>query len=298
MVVYRRDTRHRSVLLAVVVTSLLLVTLDSRGSGVIDSFRGFARDMFSPIQQGVEDVFRPARDLVGGVTDYGTLKDENARLKKQVADLEGKLQRNRAVGSDVTQLQTLLDLPTAEDATGIAARVIGTASGNFDRTVEIDKGTNSGVFVGQPVVAGNGLVGKVTQSAGTVATVTLIDSPGLGVGVRLEKTKVRGLTESHVGERTILLKFLGNGPSGTPLRECAKGDSPDTCISINELVFTAAVANAAFPPDIPVAKVVSVKRLRTELEATITLQPLVNLDDLSYLKVLRWPEPKTTAKAG
>jgi hypothetical protein len=131
-----------------------------------------------------------------------------------------------------------------------------------------------------------------------VATITLIDSPGLGVGVRLENTKVRGLTESHVGERTILLKFLDNGPSGNPLRECAKGDSPDTCISINELVFTAAVANTAFPPDIPVAKVVSVKRLRTELEATITLQPLVNLDDLTYVKVLRWPEPKSTAKAG
>src|SRR5690349_5827422 len=101
MVVYRRDTRHRTVLLLVVVTSLILVTLDSRGSGVIDQFRGIARDTFAPLQNGVEDVFRPVRDLFGGVTDYGALKDENAQLKRKVANLEGKLEKNRAVGSDV-----------------------------------------------------------------------------------------------------------------------------------------------------------------------------------------------------
>jgi rod shape-determining protein MreC len=296
MVVYRRETRHRSVLLLVVITSLILVTLDSRGNGVIDSFRSVARDTFGPIQQGVEDVFRPVRDLFGGVTDYSALKDENAQLKRKIANLEGKLAKNRAVGSDVTELQQLLDLPTIEDATGIAARVVGTASGNFDRTVEINKGTDKGVFAGEPVVAGNGLVGKVTEASGTLATVTLVDAPGLGVGVRLENTKVEGLTEAHVGERQILLKFLGNGPNGRPLRECKKDAPPDTCISINELVFTAAVANAAFPPDIPVARVVSVVSPRTELEATITLQPLVNLDDLTYVKVLRWPEPKPKAQ--
>jgi hypothetical protein len=32
----------------------------------------------------------------------------------------------------------------------------------------------------------------------------------------------------------------------------------------------------------------------TELEPTITIRPVVNLDDLTYVKVLRWPEPKTT----
>src|SRR5581483_6860255 len=95
-----------------------------------------------------------------GITGYGGLKDENARLKRRVAQLEGRLQRQKAVGSDVTELERLLDLPRIEDATGIAARVVGTATGDFERTVEINKGTASGVFVGEPVVAGNGLVGK------------------------------------------------------------------------------------------------------------------------------------------
>jgi cell shape-determining protein MreC len=131
--------------------------------------------------------------------------------------------------------------------------------------------------------------------SGTLATVTLIDSPDIGVGVRLENTSVRGLTEPHTGERDILLKFLeAFTPTGRQLPKCDETSSPDTCISENELVFTAAVDDAAFPPDIAVGRVVRYSKRDTDLEATISIRPVVNLDDLTYVKVLRWPEPKTT----
>jgi rod shape-determining protein MreC len=299
MVVYRREGRHRAVLLAIVVGSLLLVTMDSRGSGLVDTFRNGVRDALAPLRDVVEDVFAPVRDVAGGVTDYGSLREENAQLKRRLAELEGRLSRRRAVGSEVTELERLLDLPTAEDATGIAARVVSTAAGNFERTVELNKGTSSGIFVGQPVVAGNGLVGRITRSTSSTSTVTLIDSPGLGVGVRLQHASfVRGLTEPHAGEREILLKFLDPGPNGQPMRKCQDDQSPDTCITIGELVFTAAVDDGAFPPDLAVGSITRISKRPTDLEATISVQPVVNLDDLTYVKVLRWPEPKAGNKAG
>jgi rod shape-determining protein MreC len=289
MVVYRRDTRRRSVLLLVVITSLVLVTIDSRGNGLIDSVRGIARDVIRPIQSVVDDAFAPVRDLFGGVTDYGSLHDENAQLKRELDAAKGKLARERAVGSEVGELEKLLDLPTIEDASGVAARVIGGAPGNFERTVQINKGTGKGVDVGQPVVAGAGLVGKITEASSSSATVTLIDSPGFGIGVRLENTNERGLAEGRTGERDMRLNFLSKR-----LGPCEKNSSPDTCISKGELVFTSAVENAAFPPDVPVAKVRSLSKAQGDLEYTIELRPLVNLDDLTYVKVLRLPEqPKT-----
>jgi rod shape-determining protein MreC len=292
MVVYQRETRHRSIVLILAFVSLVVVTLDTNGNGLIDSVRNATRDALAPIRNGVEDVFEPIRDAASGVTDYGSLKDENAALKRKLAVARGKLAREAAVGSKVSELERLLDLPTAEDATGIAARIVS-SSGNFERTVEINKGTGDGVFVGQPVVAGDGLVGKVTRSSRTVATVTLIDSPGFGVGVRLQNTGVNGLTESHSGERNLLLKFTEVfAPTGRQLNKCPEGQSPDTCISIGELLFTEPTARGAFPPDIAVAQVARITQGRGELEPTIVLTPLVNLDDLTYVKVLRWPEPK------
>jgi rod shape-determining protein MreC len=281
-------------LLVIVISSLLLITLDSRGNGLIDSFRSGFRDAIQPARDVAESVFSPVRNLAGGVTDYGKIKDQNAELKKRLATLEGKISREKAVGSKVGELEKLLDLPNAEDATGIAARVVGTAAGNFERTVEINKGSDSGVFVGQPVVAGNGLVGRVTRVSGSLATVTLIDAPGFGIGVRLQNTGVRGLTEPHTGEHDILLKFLDPGPNGSPLHKCTTGESPDTCITKGEFVYTAAVTDAAFPPDITVGKVVRYSKRATDLEATISVRPVVNLDDLTYVKVLRWPEPKAS----
>jgi rod shape-determining protein MreC len=273
-----------------IFTSLLLITLDSRGNGMVDSLRNIAQNVLAPVRNVVNDAFKPVQDVTGGITNYGAVKDENARLKAKVAALEGKAQRERAVGSQVGELEKLLDLPTVDDATGVAARVVGGSPDNFQRTVEINKGTSSGVFVGQPVVAGNGLVGKITQSSSTLATVTLMDDPSIGIGVRLENSKVKGITEGRVGESTMRLNFLD---SSNPLHKCLKNaKNLTTCLSVGELVFTASTADAAFPPDIPVAKVVKVTQANTDLEANIVLQPLVNLGDLTYLKVLRWPEPK------
>jgi rod shape-determining protein MreC len=287
MVVYRRDTRRRPVLLIAVVLSIVLVTIDSRGNGIIDSVKDVARQALEPVQSVVDSAFDPVRNAAEGITSYGSLKDENAELKRELADLRGRLQRRRAVGSEVGELEQLLDLPTIEDATGVAARVVSGSPGNFERTVVLNKGSGQGIAVGQPVVAGDGLVGKVTQTTPNQAVVTLIDDPTIGVGVRLEHSNERGIAEGKSGEREMNLNFLSK-----LLRECKEGSSPDTCITPGELVFTSADSTGAFPPDIPVAKVESVETPTGDLEPTVVLSPLADLDDITYVKVLRWPEPK------
>jgi rod shape-determining protein MreC len=285
MVVYQREARRRPTLLIVAVAALVLVTLDSRGNGIVDSVRSVAREALQPVQSAVDSAFDPVRDAAEGVTGYGSLKDENARLKSELAELKGKQLRERAVGSEVGELEKLLDLPTIEDATGVTARVVSGSPGNFERTVIVNKGSSNGVDVGQPVVAGNGLIGKVTETTGTQASVTLLDSPGFGVGVRLEHSNDQGIAEGRTGERDMRLNFLSK-----LLGECRQNSSPDTCITKGELVFTSAAENAAFPPDIPVAKVKEVSKRQGDLEPTVLLRPLANLDDITYVKVLRWPE--------
>ena len=190
MVVYRRDRRRRSVLALLIVTSLILITLSAGNSGgVIGSLRSNAHDVIAPIQNLVDDAFNPIRDWASDVTDAGKLRSENQTLRRQIDALEGQVNRDKAVGSQVTQLEKLLDLQTVEDATGVAARVIGGAAGNFERTVQIDRGTSKGIDVGMPVVAGAGLVGTVEEASRTRATVRLIDDVNAGVGVRTQNAR-------------------------------------------------------------------------------------------------------------
>jgi rod shape-determining protein MreC len=283
MEVYRRDTRGRSLLLMLVVTSLVLVTLDSGNNGLVNTLRAQAHSVISPIQSLVDDAFSPLRNIGNGITKYSAVRDENARLKRQIADLRGQQLRTRGVGSAVGQLEKLLDLPTVQGVTGIAARVTGGAPGNFDRTVQINTGSSKGIRLGYPVVTGDGLVGQVTQVSSGQATVTLIDSPTIGVGVRLETSNANAITQARAGDRQLTLGFLSDSNA-----KVQKG----------ELLFTSAVSNSAFPPDEPVGKVVSSTKSVGALAPTITISALVDLSNLDFVKVLRWPDPTATPSGG
>jgi rod shape-determining protein MreC len=274
MVVYRRESRRRPILVLIVVTSLALITLDTGGNGAISSVRHAARDAIAPVQGVVEDAFDPVENLFEGVTEVDSLKEENARLRARISELEGTVGQERAIGEQVAELQRLLDLPGIEDATGVVARVIGGPPGNFERTLTLNKGTSQGIVVGMPIVAGDGLVGKITDASRTRSTVTLIDSPGLGVGVRTEQTREQAVTKGRTGDRLLRLEFLGN---------------PRAPIAVDELVFTAGVEAGAYPPDVPVARVVKVDRDRGELDPDVFVEPVVDLNNLVFVKALRWP---------
>ena len=272
MVVHGRESRRRPVLILAIITSLVLITLDTGGNGILASVRDRVRDATAPVQDIAGKVVQPVVDVFDGVTKVGNLRTENARLRARVSQLQGRLSRERAVGAEVGELEKLLDLPTVEDAAAVVARVVGGPAGNFERTLVLDRGQNAGIDVGQTVVAGAGLVGKVVDVSRTRATVRLIDSPGLGVGVRTERKREEAVTQARAGDSLLRLGFLGN---------------PRADIQVGELVFTAGGATSAFPPDVPVGRVVSVDRQRGDLDPDIFVQPLVDLDRLVFVKVLR-----------
>ena len=75
--------RRRAILL-LVLTSLLLITIDLRGNALIDAARdGFDRAM-RPFESAAEVVARPVRNAWRGITEYDDLEAENDRLEAQI----------------------------------------------------------------------------------------------------------------------------------------------------------------------------------------------------------------------
>jgi len=282
MAVYRRESRRRPIIALIVITCLALITLGN-DNGVIGSVRHTARDAIAPVQGLVDDAFDPVTNVFDGVTKVDGLERDNAQLRSRVARLEGKLSRERGVGDEYSQLVRLLDIPDVEDVTGVVARVIRGPAGNFERTITINKGTGQGIVTGMPIVAGDGLVGKVTDASRTQATVTLIDSPGLGVGVRTEKSREQAVTQGRSGDRLLRLGFINN---------------PRAPIEVGELLFTAGSDGAAYPADVPVARVVKIDRDRGDLDPDVFVEPLVDLDKLIYVKALRMPRSAQSSDGG
>ncbi|MGZ8752053.1 MAG: rod shape-determining protein MreC, partial [Acidimicrobiia bacterium] len=167
----------------------------------------------------------------------------------------------------LTQLPFVGGIPT------VATQIVSASPGNFVSSVELNKGTDAGIVVGNPVVAGQGLVGRITSASKQRSTVLLLTDPASEVGVRLPPpVSATGVAKGRAGGNLLTLDFV----------------SPDVDVNRGDIVNTAGLQNAAFPAGLPVARVVSVEKSAGDLDQKIALRPLVNVGRLEFLDVLMW----------
>jgi rod shape-determining protein MreC len=152
--------RRRAIIL-LFLSCILLLTLDLRGNPLIDRMRSGFSSVLTPFETAGEVIANPIRNAWHGATDYRHLKRENEALRDQIARQAGDDLAARAAYGDYQDLLSLNGI-TASYPT-VTARVVGGAPGNFEQTIEIDRGSQDGIFVGNAVVNGAGLVGKVTK---------------------------------------------------------------------------------------------------------------------------------------
>jgi rod shape-determining protein MreC len=263
------------VLILLLLTSATLITVDSRagGGGVTGSLRDGARDAIAPVQRAVDDTFSPVTDWWDGVTKSADIKRENARLRRELEQARGDAAEAKGALRENRDLKRLNKLPFVGDLQGVTAEVVEGSPGNFESTVGIDKGTDDGIAVGQPVVAGDGLVGRITQASRRRATVQLLTDPDAGVAVKFQQSGTLALASGRTASDTMSLSSIQR----------------DVPVKIGEIVSTAGQQNAAFPSGIPVGKVVAVRRNAGNVQKSVTVRPLVDFDSLSFVRVLRWP---------
>ena len=173
---------------------------------------------------------------------------------------------------ELQQLKLNEHLEFAAQIPAIAAQVVKTSPSNFQLAVEIDAGSAKGVAVDMPVVTGAGLVGKVIRVSSRRATILLLTDRTFNVGVRLTNSQDTGAAK-------------GDGP-GKPLTIDLLYNS--TVIKNNEVVVTSGLEGAVFPGGIPVGRVRTAKAVPSSLQQDVTMEPVVDLQRLSYVKVLQW----------
>jgi len=269
-------SRSRFTLVLLVLSSITLLTLDSRSFGPLESARNAVLGFFAPVGDAAESAFRPVGDAWNGATGYDDLRDENEQLRQQVLELEGQLTEGEAARRELEQLQGQLDLPFVGEIPQVKARVVTGGITNFDETIEIDKGSSSGIAVGMPVVAGGGLVGKIVRVADDRSAVQLLTDPASNVGVRVSGAPGIGIVQGQGDEQRLR----------------ASSFDITTELAVNDLLITAGARRSDYPPDIPVGRVTSVTADDASLEKTADVEMEANLNDLLYVTVLQWqPTP-------
>lgn len=275
-----RRTSQRVTLLMLVLASVTVLTLDYRGevSHGITHVRNAARDVLAPLQRGIAAALHPIGDLFAGAARYGSVQAQNQQLQTSIGDLRRKMSEYAAEQQQLRQIAALDKVPFVSNITMIDAEVLSAPTSNFRDTLELDRGTSSGVAVGEPVVGSNGLVGTVTSAGSSTATVQLITDTRSSVDIRLDADASGFGVVTGRGQGELLNLQL---VSGSPY--------------VKETVYTAGTVAAgagAYPAGLPVGTVSSVHSSPGGFSNTATVTPLANLDSLQYVGVLLWlPSP-------
>ena len=177
--------KSRRIMALLVLTSIILVTLDLQGSSATNSLRSIFGTVFRPVESVARVVTRPATNAWYGITHYNDVTAENELLREKIAQQEGAAVAAAASVRLSQELLALNGLPTLAGINSVSAQVIGDSPSNFVQSVEIDQGTESGIKVGMPVLNAAGLVGKITQVFSNRAVVMLITDPQYALSVKI-----------------------------------------------------------------------------------------------------------------
>lgn len=167
-------------ILTVLCTALMLLTISTDIFEVpLNTAAGY---VIVPFQQGISRLGGWFSGRSAELVQIRTLLEENARLKEEIAALT---EENTLLQQDKYELISLRELFSLSEQYGeykkVAARIIGRDSGNWFSAFTIDKGKDDGIAVDMNVIAGGGLVGRITAVGPNWAKVTSIISDNSNV---------------------------------------------------------------------------------------------------------------------
>jgi rod shape-determining protein MreC len=255
-----------------VLTCLVLLTLDFRDIGPLETAQEQTRNVLSPFRSAANWVVNPIGDAFKGAFNYDEVVAENDVLRERVAELEGDVLESEAEQETLERLLDDLDLPYLGDLDTVVARVVQGATGNFrNHVVELNKGRNSGIAENMAVVTSAGLVGTVIRSDRSSSLVRLLDSPNFEIGVRVTDSGEPGLA-SGTGDRTRLdLRFV---------------DDSTTVADGDPVVTVGPEGQSLYPADIPVGRARIFESSDDNQPDALGVEPVADTEGLDFVSVV------------
>ncbi len=239
---------------------VVLMAMDQRGQ--------YVPRIRSVIQTGLEPFYHlvslPSQ-AIQAVSDYSRsyaeVVDENKTLAREKLDQSGSVQQLAALQQENLRLRALLDATAGRSFEFRFAEMVQVNLDPFSHQVMIDRGSRDGVFIGQAVLDGAGVMGQVVDVHIHMSSVLLISDPDHALPVQITRTGLRTVAYG-TGETARLL--LPNVAMQADIR-------------VGDLLVTSGLGDR-FPPGFPVAEVEWINRDTGGTFAEVHARPLAALD--------------------
>jgi rod shape-determining protein MreC len=247
-------------LMVYLLLSIILLAMDQRGQ-YVTRVRGAFAMMVEPVVHLVQWPANAIRYVGARASSFEDLLTRNQQLQERLLRQSGAMQQLAALQQENGRLRALLEAGEGRDFEYQFAEMLQVDLDPFSHQVMIDQGSRDGVFEGQAVIDGAGIMGQVETVLLHMSAVRLISDPDHALPVQLNRT----------GLRTVA---FGTGETGSLVLPSVPLQAD---VRVGDLLVTSGLGDR-FPPGFPVAVVTSVDRLEGDAFARVSAEPLAALD--------------------
>ena len=255
--------------------SLILFLADSQFN-LFASSRIYLNSLVSPIQYVADAPEKLSHTISENLLTRQALKERNKRLEKENLFLKADRLLLSHMQKENKQLRELLNSQRNFSYKRMITEVMSLRSDPFTHQLLINKGAADGVYLGQPVINEEGVVGQVSQVGSTTSRVLLIVDASHGIPVRVQRNDIAAIVHGSGAWNKLNLPFV---QSNADLKE-------------GDLLVTSGLGGR-FPAGYPVAKISHFHYQKGALYAEVTATPVALLDRSRYLLLL-WNDHQFT----
>lgn len=248
-------------MIGLALLSLVLMFVDSRFE-YLQQTRYYTSILVTPVHLMADLPSRMTAIFGGFFQTRDELEAENAQLKEQLLMQQYQLQKLAHLEAENQRLNELLKASAIVPDEVVRAQLLGESPDLFVKRVLINKGSNDGVFIGQPVLDAYGLMGQVVEVELLTSWVLLITDPLHSTPIQVNRNGIRA---------------IASGTSDGLHQLTLDNVSTTADIMVGDVLVTSGLGQR-FPAGYPVGVVSSVELNTGQPFARVLVTPTAQLD--------------------
>ena len=262
-----RSTKRFIIYVFVIISISLLFIPES----ITNNIKVTVASPLAPVQKIIFQTSNFFKNGFEKLVALAKVVDEKNDLEKEVFLLKNKIIKQQDIISvfrkkleNVSEYKENID----DKRKPIVADIIGYDVSNFRKSIIIDVGEKQGVSVGDVVVSGNALVGRISAIGNSSGRVMLITDPASNVPSRFLKSRTRGIVQGTANGK-CMMKYVPRQ---------IKVDKPEKVISSG--------IGGVFPKSLYIGNVIEVKQKSASLFKDIKIIPRIDISRIEHVLVI------------
>ncbi len=270
-----RSTKRFIIFVFVIVSISLLFIPES----ITNNIKVTVASPLAPVQNIISHTSNFFKNGFKKLASLSTAVDEKNELEKEVFLLKNKIiEQQDIINVSKKKLEIVSeykkDIDDKEEP--VVADIIGFDVSNFRKSIIVDVGKKQGVSVGDIVVFGNALVGRISTTGSSSGRVMLITDPASNVPSRFLNSRTQGMVQG-TADGKCMMKYVPRQ---------VKVDKPEKIISSG--------MGGVFPKSLYVGNVIEVKQKSASLFKDIKIMPRIDISKIENVLVIKRKKEENT----